>query len=640
MNRSLVPRFILIVFSLVLAIYFIYPTIKYELMSDDKIIQLSAEGKLFDLESKILKRGLDLQGGMHVVLEVNVARLVENLATNKNEKFYEILKKSEMESQTKEEDFFKVFQREINANNINLVRYYSNRGIKNSEIISSLEKEAEDAIDRALEIIRNRVDQFGVSEPTIQKQGTRRIIVELAGIQDPQRARALLKSTAQLEFKLLKDPEITQAVLNRIDEFLKRRKAGITGEEKLAPAEVDTGEMEEPGESKDRAVRLEELFGELAPEKLDTGEVDSTVLVDEQIFSDRPFSALLRDVRGDIGVPVKNISAVKSILSDPEVKKIIPTDSQFLWSNEPLDLRGYNLPSDKYWILYFLERDPSLTGRVITDAKATFGGGAAATAGQPLVFLNMNSQGAKIWARVTGANVGKRVAIILDDKVHSAPVIRSKIPDGNTQIEGMANIQEARDLAIILRAGALPAPVEIIEERTVGPSLGSDSIRKGTWAALAGFLMVIVFMVIYYKFSGILADFALFLNLLFVLSILSALRATLTLPGIAGIILTVGMAVDANVLIFERIREELRKGKTIRSAIDSGYSKALRTIIDANVTTIAAALILFQFGTGPVKGFAVTLFWGILASMFTAIFVTRTIFHFITDRFTIEKLSI
>lgn len=289
---------------------------------------------------------------------------------------------------------------------------------------------------------------------------------------------------------------------------------------------------------------------------------------------------------------------------------------------------------ESFYRLYHLEAEPGLTGGVIEEAKEDLYNG------QPIVSLNMNSEGAKTWSRLTGANVGRRVAIVLDKKVHMAPVIRTKIADGRTQVEGFSNMAEAKDIAIVLRAGALPAPVDIIEERTVGPSLGRDSIRMGTRAIIIGLILVLIFMVTYYKLSGIIADFAVIWNIVLVLAILAMLKATLTLPGIAGLILTIGMSVDANVIIFERIREELAKGKMVKAAVDSGYARALTTIIDANVTTILAALVLMQFGTGPVKGFAVVLFWGIAISMFTAIFTTRTIFNVITSRKVLQGLSI
>ena len=284
--------------------------------------------------------------------------------------------------------------------------------------------------------------------------------------------------------------------------------------------------------------------------------------------------------------------------------------------------------------MYHLEKEADLTGGVIEEAQATLANG------QSVVSLSMNSEGAKTWSRLTGANVGRRLAIVLDGNVHMAPVIRTKISDGQTQVEGFANMNEAKDIAIVLRAGALPAPVNIIEERTVGPSLGQDSIDQGTTSIIVGLLLVLAFMIFYYKGAGFIASFALLWNLILVLSILAVVGATLTLPGIAGLILTVGMAVDANVIIFERIREELVKGKTPRSAINSGYSRAITTIVDANVTTILAAIILMQFGTGPIRGFALVLCCGILTSMFTAIFATRTIFNVITSQKDLQRLSI
>jgi SecD/SecF fusion protein len=260
--------------------------------------------------------------------------------------------------------------------------------------------------------------------------------------------------------------------------------------------------------------------------------------------------------------------------------------------------------------------------------------------GQPVVYLSMNSEGAKIWSRLTGANIGRRLAIVLDNKVQMAPVIRSKIPNGQTVIEGMENMDEAKDMEIVLKAGALPAPVDIIEERTIGPSLGADSIRKGTLSVLLGLAFVVVLVLVYYRGAGFIAITTLILNILFVMSVLAFLKATLTLPGIAGLVLTLGMAIDANVLIFERIREELRKGKTVRAAVDAGYARALITILDANLTTLIAALVLWQFGTGPIRGFAVVLFWGIIFNFVSGYFISKTIFQTIVTRKTLDKISI
>ena len=277
---------------------------------------------------------------------------------------------------------------------------------------------------------------------------------------------------------------------------------------------------------------------------------------------------------------------------------------------------------------------------MVEEARADLGSLGGSSIGQPVVSLTMSSDGSRSWARITGSNIGERIAIVLDDKVHMAPSIREKIPGGRTQIEGFADIEEAKDIAIILRAGALPTPVEVIEEIVIGPSLGLDSISQGTRAVLIGLVFVLIFMFVYYKFGGLIANIALIWNILLVLAVLASLQATLTLPGIAGLILTVGMSIDANVIIFERIREELRKGKTPKAAIEAGYNRAITTIIDANVTTLIASLVLYQFGTGPIKGFATVLFWGILISMFTAIYITKTIFYAFYLRRGNTKLSI
>ncbi|TFB12751.1 protein translocase subunit SecD [Candidatus Marinimicrobia bacterium MT.SAG.4] len=636
MGTQLTPRFVLIGAVIVMAIYMLSPTIEYYFFPPDDEEAKEA------LQEKALKLGLDLQGGMHVVMEVNIPKLVENIASNKS-LLYDALAAAETRAENDDIEYLDALLLEANERNIRLARHFIDYGIENSEIISALEDEADDAVNRALEVIRNRVDQFGVSEPTILKQGSNRIIVELAGVQDPERARNLIRQTALLEFSLLKEPDVVQAVITRIDNVLKSIRTGIDLDSLVTLTKSTTDATDTTvttlAESKDKSISVDEIFGVTTNESIST-ESGGSVVVDEQIFDERPFSALLRNIGGDIGVPAENVNAVRRILALEEVKAALPADMKIIWSNNKRDFGGRGLPSETYNVLYAVNREPGLTGDVVTSASANFGGGASSASGQPVVYLNMNSEGARAWSRLTGANINKRVAIILDDKVHSAPVIRSKIPSGNTVIEGMNSINEAKDLSIILRAGALPAPMEVIEERTIGPTLGRDSIEKGTNAALIGFALVMIFMVLYYRMSGLLANFALLLNLIFVLAIMTTMRATLTLPGIAGLILTIGMSVDANVLIFERIKEELRKGKTVRSAIDAGYSRALTTIIDANVTTILAALVLFQFGTGPIKGFAVTLFWGILASMLTAIFITRTIYAYVTDRFEVTKLSI
>ncbi len=639
MKRKLTPRYIIITLVLVWAVYAIWPTVKYQNLSTDEIETMREEGTLQDLESKIIKQGLDLKGGIYIVLEVDIPTLVNNLAINKDKRFEQALAnvrtKIDADSQ---QDFFQVFHEEINTAGLRIHRYFDvDYGGSLEEIIASLRDQADDAINRVLEILQNRVDQFGVSEPTIQKQGNRRIIVELAGIQDSERARDLLQSTALLEFVLIKSPELTNDMLLRIDKVIK-------GSEELADF-TQTDEKESITDtpapiSEDKTISVSDLFGEQAAQAAaDTS--DTAIVVDQNLVENRPFSSLLRALGNDIGVPEKNLYIIKKILAMDDVQdKLNAANGQFLMSDAPESFTSIDGLQEKMYRMFYLEGESELTGGVVEKASATIGGTGSSASGQSIVLLDMNSEGARTWSRVTGGNIGRRVAIVLDKKVHMAPVIRSKISDGGTMIEGFANLDEAKDIAIVLRAGALPAPVDIIEERVVGPSLGADSVAKGTQSVLIGLALVLVFMIVYYRLFGIIANFALIWNIILVLAVLAMLDATLTLPGIAAIILTVGMSIDANVIIFERIREEQRKGKTPRAAIDAGYDRALTTIIDANVTTLVAALVLYQFGTGPIRGFATVLFWGIVISMFTAIFVTRTIFNTMTERRGLQKLSI
>jgi len=639
MFKKNVVRFVIIGLTLVLAGYSLYWTIAYHSFSEQKLEALRTEGKLDKYESRIIRLGLDLQGGMHIVMELDLPKLVETMASNKTPQFMALLNDAAAEATRNEEDFFNVFRRKVDASDIKLVRHFNvdERTFKNSDIINNLEDEAKDAVNRAMEVIRNRVDQFGVSEPSIQKAGKYRIIVELAGIKDITRARELIQNTALLEFILLKDPTVTQQFITAVDNFLKTGKHTDLTAEAINSSRDTTVALKE---SKDKAVSVNELLGVSAVTADTEAGSDTGLVVDAEIYKERPFSSLLRNVNNQIGVPERNVYAVKKILNDPEVQKLIPFDSKFLWSAKTERQTMQDGRTETFYILYHVNREPGLLGKYVTKASASLGGAGSQSSGQPIVNMSMNSEGARIFAKLTGANIGKQLAVVLDDKVWTAPFIKVKIPDGSAYIEGMGDMTEAKDIAIVLRAGALPAPVKTIEERTVGPSLGRDQIGTGIRLGIIAFGLVIVFMAIYYKYSGLLADLALILNVVFVLAILSVLQATLTLPGIAGLILTVGMAVDANVLIFERIREELEKGKTVRAAIDTGYGRAVVTIFDSNLTTLFSAIILMQFGTGPVKGFAVTLFWGIVSSFFTAIFVTRTFFNWATEKWVVKKLSI
>ena len=598
MDNSIRNRLLTILFVFGLGIYALLPSLRYAMLNEESISNLSKE-EVDYYDAKTIKQGLDLKGGIYIVLEVDLPQLIDNLAKNKDNNFDLFLIDLKNEYNSTSGDFFSIFEELADKNDLKLPRYFINYGKTKDQIIAQLSLQSEDSIRRVIEIIQNRVDQFGVAEPTIQKQGNNRVIVELAGIQDSERARDLLQSTALLELMIVKDIESTNALIRQLD--------SITAT------------------SNEKAVNNDNEINEL----FDTTESDNL-----------NFSSLLISVGGNLAISSKNLSSFKDILSQANVKQILDaTNSTVLISNSSIALVNEIGEEEEFYTLYHLFNNAELTGGVIEDAQMRLSQ-AGVTAGQAVVEVEMNSEGSREWARITGANINNRIAIVLDRKVHMAPVIRSQIFGGGTVIEGLDSIEEAEDIAIVLRAGALPVPVTIAEERTVGASLGADSVTKGTLSMAIGLLLVVIFIVLFYKMSGLIASFSVMWTLILLLGVLALLEATLTLPGIAGLILTVGMSVDANVIIFERIKEELRNGKSVRSAIDSGYERAITTIVDANLTTGIAAAVLYQYGSGPIKGFATVLFWGIIVSMFTAIIVTRFVFDFVTSRKNIEKLSI
>ena len=598
MDSSIRNRLLTILFVFGLGLYALLPSLRYTLMDDEKKSNLSDE-QIDYFESRSIKQGLDLKGGIYIVLEVDLPQLIDSLAKNKDNNFRKFLVDLEMEYNNSSSDFFSVFESLADENELKLPRYFINYGKTKDQIISQLSLQSEDSIKRVIEIIQNRVDQFGVAEPTIQKQGNNRVIVELAGIEDSERARDLLQSTALLELMIVKNVENTNAIIRQIDSIMSTSNSN----------DVDQND------------EINELFNSSSSSELE-------------------FSSLLISVGGNLAIASKDLASLKNILSQDDVRQILEaTNSTILTSDSSIKLVNEVGEEEEFYTLYHLFNNAELTGGVIEDAQMRLSQ-AGVTAGQAVVEVEMNSEGSREWARITGANVNNRIAIVLDKKVHMAPVIRSQIFGGGTVIEGLDSIEEAEDIAIVLRAGALPVPVTIAEERTVGASLGADSISKGTFSMAIGLLLVVCFIVFFYKMSGLIASFSVMWTLILLLGVLALLEATLTLPGIAGLILTVGMSVDANVIIFERIKEELRNGKSVRSAIDSGYERAIRTIVDANLTTGIAAAVLYQYGSGPIKGFATVLFWGIIVSMFTAIIVTRFVFDFVTTRKNIERLSI
>ena len=440
--------------------------------------------------------------------------------------------------------------------------------------------EAKDATDRAMEIIRNRIDQFGVAEPLVQREGEDRIAVQLPGLTDRERAIELIGKTALLEFRLVRTPEEATAAYARLDAYFANRADAAT----------------------DSLLRNKPITGRM----LDQGFIAK-----------------------------EEVSAVEKLFATAVLDSILPPDTQVLWSDADVASAGVTGR-----MLYVLKREPEMTGGSVASAEATVGLDQT-NPGAWGVSMKMTPKGRADFARVTGANVGRQLAIVLDGVVQSAPVIRDRIPTGDASITGGSiDIAVAKDLAIVLRAGALPAPVKILEERTVGPSLGSDSIQDGFKAGIIGTLMVVAFMIVYYQLSGVIAVFAMLLNTVYIIACLAGFGATLTLPGIAGLVLTVGMAVDTNVLIFERIREELRGGRAVRQAVEVGYDRAFRTVFDAHSTSIISGLFLFQFGTGPIKGFAVTLIIGLVANLFTAVLFTRMIYDYWLSRGKIDRLSI
>jgi SecD/SecF fusion protein len=559
---------------------------------------------------KSLKLGLDLQGGMRVVLEVNTGKLLEKLAKSPDDVFKKAMAQAEKEAATSDESVVDIFARIMQQKGIRLSRYFGSIRDDDSKIISDLKKDADDAVARAMEIIRNRVDQYGVSEPSIQRQGGRRVIVELPGVAREEEAKQLLQGTALLEFKLVKDPEFTLSIMKKIDDVLAGKKIGSD------TTSSDTASVKNKSKSKkgtDTSLASNDTTKQLSREEFEK----------QHPF----FSIAMLDPNGktaDAYVRADEKDKLKLMLARPDVQAVIPNNVEFDFSAKPIAYQD----GKGVYLLYCVEKQPELTGGVITDAQANIDPNTSS----PVVNMQMNSEGATEWARITGANVGKRMAIILDGAVYSAPNIIGKIPGGSSQITGMANMEEAKLLEIVLKAGALPAPVKIIEERTVGPSLGQDSIYAGFKSTVIGFLVVAIFMILYYQKAGTIAAVSLIFTILFILGVLAGFSATLTLPGIAGIILTIGMAVDANVLIYERIREELATGKTIKASVDSGFEKANSAIIDSNITTFLTGIILYQFGSGPVQGFALTLMIGIGASLFSALVISKVVFKIMVTK--------
>ena len=581
MFQNLNIRWGIIVSVIIGAIYFIMPT--YELYSIKNDPYLSDIDTTY-LQDDAIKLGLDLQGGLYIVLELDhQAYLLQNanqkLTFEKKEELSNIISSASNNAISKQTDVLDEFYNISNDKAISLIQYYSNltrsnQAKNNDDIINILKNERSNAMSSILEIMRNRIEnhnQYGVGDPSIQQLGNDRLVIELAGVMDVAKAKEYIQRTAEFQLSLVEDIEKFKELIFKIDDHSQ---------------------------------------------------------------SEFQLQTALIPRRGGMLASEENYEIINDILHSS--RNAISNKYHILWDNKPvLGPKGGILRQ-----LYLVRARAEISGGEIKDPKALISEFGNDDAGRWIVNLDMTREGKAKWSRFTGNNIGRRVAIILDKKVFMAPSIQSKISSGGTRITGFANKEEAEDIAGVLKAGELPAPIKVLQINYIGPSLGEDSIKAGSFSMLLGLGVIFIFMLIYYNLSGLIANIALLINLTMVLSILITMDAILTLPGIAGLLLTVGMTIDANVIIFERIREELKIGNKIKSAINTGYNRAFITIMDANVTTLITAFVLSFIGSGPIKGFATTLSVGIICSMFTAVFITKTIFLTITKYIKINKLSI
>ncbi len=575
--------------------------------------------------------GLDLKGGMNVTLEVSVVDLIRSLSNySKDSTFNAAINRAQQMQKKSQDDFVTLFGRafeEIDPN-ASLASIFNTLELKekvkynssNADVIKVLRQETDAAINNAFNVLRTRIDRFGVAQPNIQPlQARGRILVELPGIDDPVRVRKLLQGTATLEFWETYENSEVYPVLMQINEKLR---SALNQKDLLG----DSAATQPADTAKDAG---SSLLQQLESNKKDSSAVDNTA----DSKKDYPLFAVLIPSITPQGQPyhgpvvgtvlTKDTATVNKYLNLPQVKSVIPRNLDFKWTSKASDKDG------KYFNLVAIKvtsRDgrAPLTGDVVVDARQDY----EQMGSRPEVSMTMNSEGAKTWARLTKENVGKSIAIVLDNYVRSYPTVNGEITGGRSSITGLESIEEAKDLANILKSGKMPAPAHIIQEEIVGPSLGQEAINSGLWSSIAAFALVLIYMLFFYSRAGQAANWALVANLFFLMGILASIGAVLTLPGIAGIVLTMGMAVDANVLIYERIQEEMDKGKGMKLAIDDGFKNAYSAIIDGQVTTLLTGIVLYIFGTGPIKGFATTLIIGIFTSLFTSIFIPHLIFDY------------
>jgi len=607
---------------------------------------------LRECQEREINLGLDLKGGMNVILEISVEDIIRAMASNsKDTTFQKALHLAREKSKNSREDYITLFEQSFSEidPNAKLAAIFNTIELKdkiefnstNQEVIKVIRQESKDAIDNSFNILRSRIDRFGVVQPNIQRlEGTTgRIMVELPGVKDQERVRDLLQGTASLEFwETYNNTEVYGSLLQANEIIYELEQAKKELQKTEAPEKKEVVEEKAVEETAKQEGEELALLNQI---EADSTKTDSTALSQDQISERYPlFSVLRPSINPQSGQPMEgsvigmahysDTSKVNAYLNLKQVQATFPRDIAFKWA-----VKSYKYDESKsYYELHAIKmtgRDgrPPLDGDVITDARSEFD----QNSGAAEVTMAMNADGAKTWARLTKNNVGDFIAIVLDDYVYSAPRVNQEITGGRSSISGDFTVNEAKDLANILKSGKLPAPAHIIQEEIVGPSLGQEAINKGLNSFFIAFIVVLIYMIFYYsRKAGLVADIALLANMFFIVGVLASLGAVLTLPGIAGIVLTIGMSVDANVLIYERIREELTAGKGVKLAVKDGYKNAYSAIIDANVTTLLTAIILYVFGTGPIKGFATTLLIGILTSLFTAIFITRLIFEWYLNR--------
>ena len=598
-----------------------------------------------EVKENELGLGLDLKGGMHVVLEVSPVEIIRSMSGNsKDPNFLKALDRAQELQRSSQERFTTLFAeayREIEPNG-RLSRIFSNTANRgkisyestNEEVVEVIELEVEDAIDRSFNILRTRIDKFGVNQPNIQRlKGTGRIQIELPGIDNPDRVRNLLQGMANLEFWEVWSPQEFSPYFMQLGQYLdKQQQAGKLNlattdnnsdnqQDALASAAAKPTTVQQAGQDvlAQAATGDTTAAGDSTAIAAATPTDSNTTLLDTAATPQTGvLASLFTQMPSGIGANVRDTAKINDIFNSAEVRSIFPPNMKFLWGVKPVTGEERQEFVEFYAIKKGRGGKAPMTGDVINDARQDFD-----QMGRPEISMTMNPTGAKKWARLTGDNVGRQVAIVLDNYVYSAPVVQGEITGGSSSISGNFTVEEAQDLANILKAGKMPAPTTIVEEAVVGPSLGQEAINQGLISTLAGLLLVVIFMIAYYSRGGFIADLALLFNVFFILGVLAQFGAALTLPGIAGIVLTLGMAVDANVLIFERMREENAKGLPMREIINKGYAKAFSSILDANVTTFLVGFILYYFGSGPVKGFAITMMIGIVTSFFTSVFISR-----------------